>query len=73
MDLKPLKKGLGMGGKCTSLTKAVVKPMALPPVAGAKWKRPIPSSEFRIFYERGDLPVTVEHGPQNRINWKVDI
>merc|ERR1711918_170414 len=30
--------------------------------------------EFRRFYERGDLPIQVEHrGVHNRIGWKVDI
>jgi hypothetical protein len=35
--------------------------------------RPIPPSEFRRFYDRGDLPICIEHGPQNKIFWKVDI
>jgi len=25
--------------------------------------RPIASSEFRRFYDRGDLPIAIEHGP----------
>ena len=33
----------------------------------------VPVSDFRRFYERGDLPISIEHGPQNRIAWKVDI
>ncbi|CAM9331599.1 unnamed protein product [Phaeothamnion confervicola] len=33
-----------------------------------------PNTEFRRFYERGDLPVQVDHGGvHNRIAWKVDI
>ena len=33
-----------------------------------------PNTEFRRFYERGDLPVQIDHGGvQNRIAWKVDI
>jgi len=33
-----------------------------------------PNSEFRRFYERGDLPVQIDHGGvHNRIAWKVDI
>jgi hypothetical protein len=33
-----------------------------------------PNSEFRRFYERGDLPISIEHsGAGNRIQWKVDI
>ena len=49
------------------------KPPAQKPVAGASHRRKIPLSEFRLFYDRGDLPVTIEHGPQNKINWKVEI
>jgi hypothetical protein len=68
-----LRKGEGLGGKSTSLNKpkAVAKPQK--PRAGALNCRSIPISEFRLFYDRGDLPVTIEHGPQNKINWKVDI
>ena len=38
-------------------------------------KRPNPpNTEFRRFYERGDLPVQVEHGgTANKIAWKVQI
>ena len=33
-----------------------------------------PNTDFRRFYERGDLPVQIEHGGvQNRIAWKVAI
>ncbi len=33
-----------------------------------------PNTEFRRFYERGDLPLSVEHGGiTNKIQWKVDI
>ena len=35
--------------------------------------RAIPPSEFRRFYERGDLPICVDHGLQNKIFWKIDI
>eukprot|EP00163_Fabomonas_tropica_P030264 TRINITY_DN676_c0_g2_i1.p1 TRINITY_DN676_c0_g2~~TRINITY_DN676_c0_g2_i1.p1 ORF type:complete len:270 (-),score=73.48 TRINITY_DN676_c0_g2_i1:419-1228(-) len=45
-----------------------------PPVSGAFKKRPSPPSEFRKFYERGDLPIAVEHKALgNKIQWKVDI
>jgi hypothetical protein len=30
-------------------------------------------SEFRRFYDRGDLPIAIDHGQQNRIFWKVDV
>jgi hypothetical protein len=69
-----LKKGDGLGGKTVSLNKAKPQPIVQKPVAGAVNRRSIPVSEFRLFYDRGDLPVTVEHqAPQNKINWKVDI
>ena len=68
-----LKKGMGTGGKCTSMAKPKAKPIVQRPKAGAVLARQIPVSEFRTFYDRGDLPVTIEHGPQNRIKWKVEI
>ena len=68
-----LKKGDGLGGKTTSLNMPRQKPAPQKPVAGATHRRRIPVSEFRLFYDRGDLPVTIEHGPQNKINWKVEI
>ena len=68
-----LKKGDGLGGKSTSLNLPRPRPAVQKPVAGAVGRRQIPVSEFRLFYDRGDLPVTIEHGPQNKINWKVEI
>ena len=68
-----LKRGMGNGGKTTSLNKGKEKPLARAPVAGAKLKRCIKSSEFRRYYDRGDLPIAIEHGPQNKIMWKVDV
>ena len=58
-----LKKGDGSGGKCSSLSKAKPLPIPSKPKAGAVIPRQIPVSEFRTFYDRGDLPVTIEHGP----------
>jgi hypothetical protein len=69
----PLQKGKGTGGKCVSLNTPLQKPKNMIPKAGAVRPRPIPSSEFRRFYDRGDLPIAVEHGPQNKIFWKVDV
>lgn len=69
-----LKKGTGLGGKTSSKfhKKNVIKPTK--PRAGAVKKRKIPESEFRKFYDRGDLPVFIDHmGSGNRIDWKVDI
>jgi hypothetical protein len=45
-----------------------------PPRAGAFRRRNIQASEFRRFYDRGDLPIQVHHsGAANSIAWKVDI
>lgn len=45
-----------------------------PPRAGAFQRRPIKSSEFRRFYDRGDLPIQIFHGAVGgKIAWKVDI
>jgi hypothetical protein len=56
------------------------------PLAGVRERQPIkapkagslfvrdnpPNTELRRFYERGDLPVSIEHrGVGNRIQWKV--
>jgi len=68
-----LKKGDGLGGKTVSLNKPKEKPCVQKPKAGAANRRRIPVSEFRLFYDRGDLPVTIEHGANMKINWKVDI
>ena len=68
-----LKKGQGIGGKPFSLNEPVPKPVPIAPVAGAVKPRPILNSEFRRFYDRGDLPIAIEHGPQNKIFWKVDV
>jgi len=43
------------------------------PRAGAVKPRYIPPSEFRKFYDRGDLPIQIEHGPQNKIAWKIEV
>lgn len=45
-----------------------------PPKAGATRRRAIPRTEFRRFYDRGDLPIQVFHGAAGgKIAWKVDI
>jgi hypothetical protein len=62
-----------LGGKATSLNKPKDRPQPQKPKAGAFAKRLIPTSEFRRFYDRGDLPIAIEHGPQNKIYWKVEI
>ena len=41
-----------------------------PPKAGAFAPRKIPVSEFRLHYDRGDLPVLVKHERGTSIKWK---
>eukprot|EP00928_Gymnodinium_smaydae_P034313 TRINITY_DN2434_c0_g2_i1.p1 TRINITY_DN2434_c0_g2~~TRINITY_DN2434_c0_g2_i1.p1 ORF type:complete len:323 (+),score=63.20 TRINITY_DN2434_c0_g2_i1:154-1122(+) len=67
-------RGKGTGGRPSSLTPRLELPKSAPPEAGAYRRRVIEPSEFRRFYDRGDLPVQVQHtATQNRISWKVDI
>jgi len=68
-----LKRGGGIGGKVTSLNKPKDKAVIVAPKAGARNKRLITPSEFRRFYDRGDLPIAIQHGQTNTIFWKVDI
>ncbi|CAI2375484.1 unnamed protein product [Moneuplotes crassus] len=77
-DLKPkvipLKKGQGLGGKAVTLNpkKEAIKPKK--PKAGARKKRKIPISEFRRFYDRGDLPIIIEHsGSGCKLKWTKDV
>jgi len=45
-----------------------------PPRAGSTLPRPVPKTEFRRFYDRGDLPIQVFHGAVGgKIAWKVDV
>lgn len=68
-----MKKGGGNGGKVSSLNKPKEQPKVIAPKAGAVVRRKIPPSEFRRFYDRGDLPIQIEHGPQNKIMWKIEV
>jgi len=64
----------GNGGSCSSLMKGRAAPESKAPRSGAFVKRRIPPTEFRRFYERGDLPIAIQHkGVGNKIDWKVDI
>jgi len=63
----------GTGGQCVSTTPRLEKVQQSPPKAGAFARRNIAPSEFRRFYDRGDLPIQVHHAASNRIAWKVDI
>merc|ERR1712228_107666 len=45
-----------------------------PPKAGAIARRPVELSNFRKFYDRGDLPIQIFHGAVGgKIAWKVDV
>ena len=73
-DPNTLRSHSGNGGMTSSL--AVGKKLEVPdgpPICGAFRERANPpNTEFRRFYERGDLPIQVEHrGVHNRIGWKV--
>eukprot|EP00798_Chlamydomonas_sp_ICE-L_P015787 gene15787-21909_t len=52
-----------------------VEKKPVPPKAGAfKRRENPPNTAFRRFYERGDLPIAIDHrGIKNAIAWKVDI
>merc|ERR1719313_28595 len=42
--------------------------------AGSTARRPAPPTEFRRFYDRGDLPIQIFHGAVGgKIAWKVDV
>ncbi|PNH10912.1 Parkin coregulated-like protein [Tetrabaena socialis] len=68
-----LKKGDGDLIKTQKGPTEDTKPV--PPIAGAyKRRENPPNTAFRRFYERGDLPIAVDHrGCKNMIAWKVDI
>jgi hypothetical protein len=54
--------------------KSPVKPpQPKPPVAGALKPREPAPSQFRKFYDRGDLPISVEHKANgNKLHWKLE-
>lgn len=63
----------GEGGTI-KLKASAPKDHPSPPKAGAyKRRENPPNTAFRRFYERGDLPIAVEHrGVKNVISWKVE-
>jgi hypothetical protein len=70
----PLKKGHGLGGKAVTLNPKKDNPAPVKPRAGARRKRKIAQSEFRRFYDRGDLPIIVEHsGSGCKLKWTKDV
>lgn len=64
----------GATGAFTGLGGAARVHCPPPSKAGAHAKRPVEPSEFRRFYDRGDLPVSIFHGAVGgKVAWKVDI
>jgi hypothetical protein len=64
----------GTGGSTSSLMKGKQPDKPKPPKAGAFSRRSIEATEFRRFYERGDLPIAIQHRANgNKIDWKVEI
>lgn len=65
----------GKGGATSSLAKPKAKKKTKKPVAGAKAVRKnSPPTEFRRFYDRGDIPLQVSfNGATRQVAWKVDI
>jgi len=62
------------GGAVTTPRGSPKKQPPAPPKAGAFSRRTITATEFRRFYDRGDMPIQISHtGTSNRIGWKVDI
>ena len=72
--------GLGYVEKRQKMSKPFAKTIAFtslkkdatekPPKAGAFNPRRIPVSDFRLHYDRGDLPILVEHERGTKIKWK---
>jgi hypothetical protein len=71
------KYGGGETGKASAFSGLGGVPRGMPappPRAGATAKRPVAKSEFRRFYDRGDLPIQIMHGAVGgKIAWKVDV
>jgi len=70
-----LKKTLiGKGGASSSTAQPRPQPKAEPPISGAFSVRHVKKpTEFRRFYDRGDLPLQVAFdGAQRKVQWKVN-
>uniref|UniRef100_A0A6U0TD06 Uncharacterized protein n=1 Tax=Polytomella parva TaxID=51329 RepID=A0A6U0TD06_9CHLO len=72
---KPDPRGYLKKGEGDVIKKGVQEVKPSPPPAGAYKRRDNPpNTAFRRFYERGDLPIAVDHrGTKNVIAWKVEI
>ncbi|PRP82165.1 hypothetical protein PROFUN_10436 [Planoprotostelium fungivorum] len=66
------RKPSGTSSPTPSTKKEATSPK--PPIAGAFQKREAEATNFSKFYERGDMPVSVEHrATGNKVLWKVEI
>jgi hypothetical protein len=65
---------IGKGGASSSLAKPKPKPKPKKPKAGAFRERKVKGiTEFKRFYDRGDLPVQVAfEGATRKVQWKID-
>ena len=64
----------GTGGKCSSTLEKKKNFQQPVPKSGAFMKRDIPTSEFRRYYDRGDLPVRVDYqSSAPKLIWKVSV
>jgi hypothetical protein len=63
----------GTGGTTSSLLKGREEEPAKVPKAGALARRLIPETEFRRFYDRGDLPIAMAHKNKSAVAWKVEV
>ncbi len=66
---------IGKGGATSSLAKPKPKPKPKKPRAGAHKERKVKgSTEFKRFYDRGDLPIQVAfEGASRKVSWKVNL
>jgi len=67
------KQFVGKGGATSSLAQAKVAPPSTEPYSPVKsTSPPLPPTEFRRFYDRGDLPIQVAFdGAHRKVQWKV--
>ncbi|EPY23265.1 hypothetical protein STCU_07791 [Strigomonas culicis] len=63
----------GRKGAETSLSDGRFGDPSGPGKAGAMKKQRIPPTEFRHHYERGDLPLSIQHATSRSLQWKVDV
>lgn len=60
----------GTGGTTSSLNKGREAEQPSIPKAGALSRRQIPATEFRRFYDRGDIPISLAHKNNLKIDWR---